>query len=397
MKLRPSRRLAVPPFHLDPRLRGILARWPAGLILGLAGVALVTWLLDGVQRHLVFLPNAGIPFVPLILAVAYGYGWRLGGGVAAAAFLALWFFLIPPAWTLRVTSASDATRLLFGGFLFATQVAWAEALRRSRAANDALRRQRAAAETLIAFGSHELRNPLASVLGYVEMLRRRCDRLGVEDERLRHYLAILDGQARRMAGVIGQYLELSRLEANIFALHRRPCDLIAVVREAVEATAVAAPTHRFALDVAEERIDATVDCERLGQVLANLLANAVRHSPPGSPITVLVARHDDRVLVRVRDQGAGIAPDLLPHIFERGARVENADTRDSGLGLGLYLAREIVERHGGAIWVESAGAGQGTAVSFDLPIDPDEDARALDRRRAPLYSSPRGASPHHEA
>ncbi len=376
LKLRSPRRLAAPPFHLDPRLRGTLARRPAGLLLGLAGVALLTWLLYLVQERVIVLPNVGIPFVPLILAIAYGYGWRVGAVVAGAAFLASWYALIPPFWTFRVASASDATRLLFGGFLFATQVAWAEALRRARAANaatrlanDALQRRQAAAETMIAFGSHELRNPLGSVMGYTEMLRRRCDRLGIADERLRHYLAVLEGQARRMAVVIGQYLELSRLEANIFALHRRPCDLIAIVRETVEAMAVAAPTHRFALDVTAGRIEAVVDCDRLGQVLANLLANAVRHSPPGSPITVLVSRWEDQVQVRVRDQGAGIAPERLPHIFERGAGADDTDNRDSGLGLGLYLAREIVTRHGGAIWVESAGEGQGAAVIFRLPLD----------------------------
>jgi two-component system, OmpR family, phosphate regulon sensor histidine kinase PhoR len=240
-----------------------------------------------------------------------------------------------------------------------------------------------AKDEFLAVAAHELRSPLAAVRGYTDLLLRREQRRSENDEspELRG-LAILGQQVTHMLRLVDNLLDVSRIDAGRLELQRQQINLVALLEQALDQVRPGAQGHELVLDSAVPEL--LVDCDplRIRQVVVNLLGNAVKYSPSGTQVRVLLTRSDldgarlgrlhahvsadePYVLVAVRDQGPGIPEAQLPQLFSRYYRT--GSRRVEGLGLGLYLSREFVLLHGGEIWVESQ-LGAGSTFCFTLPL-----------------------------
>jgi signal transduction histidine kinase len=200
--------------------------------------------------------------------------------------------------------------------------------------------------------------------GYVDLLRSFAEREG----RARDvgYAAQVSAGLERLQRMIDDLMDVNRLELGLFALSLQPVDLAELVRRTADV--LEAPNAPIVVRAPDDLV-VSADADRLRQALENLIGNALAHGPGGAPVAVQVDREERTggpwAVVRVRDAGPGIAPELLPTLFERFARGAGS----TGLGLGLYLARGIAEAHGGTLTVEST-PGQGTTFHLALPEDP---------------------------
>jgi signal transduction histidine kinase len=214
---------------------------------------------------------------------------------------------------------------------------------------------------LVAWVSHDLRTPLAGIRALTESLED-----GVAPDPAVSF-AQLRREVARMGGLLDDLLDLSRIHAGAVALHRQTVSLSDLVSDVVASAQPVAATAGVALaGTAEGHVVASVDARELTRVLDNLVANAVRHTPPGGSVDVSVAEHEGHALVTVQDGCGGIPEDVLPRIFEAGFRGTAARTPrgSEGAGLGLAIVRGIVEAHGGSVAVRNAGAGCRFEVSL---------------------------------
>lgn len=234
----------------------------------------------------------------------------------------------------------------------------------------ALREMDRLKDDFLSIAGHELRTPLASVLGYAQLLERRFDRL--DRTAILGALRGIREQSEAMAALIDELLDVSRIRTGRLALERSVCDVVGIVREAIERLR----PQRLGPITLEAPPAAPVfgDARRLSQVFANLLDNAAKYSDSPAPIEVRIAIAGGYVRVSVRDYGIGIPPEALGRLFERFYRADNAATRAGGLGLGLYLCQEIVERHNGSIDVRST-LGKGSEFAVQLPLHVERDGR----------------------
>ena len=173
----------------------------------------------------------------------------------------------------------------------------------------------------------------------------------------------------RMELLVNDLLDISRIEGGKLAMRVTESDLAALCRAVAEEQMAASERH-IEVDLPAEPLLVPMDAERIAQVVANLVSNALKYSIHGCPVTLRARREGDFALVAVRDEGAGIPPEAQELLFERFYRVPGVQVQTGsgvGMGLGLYISREIVERHGGRIWVESA-VGEGTTFFFTLPV-----------------------------
>jgi len=219
---------------------------------------------------------------------------------------------------------------------------------------------------LLANVSHELRTPLASIKGFSTLLLDYDKRIK-RDER-RQYLGTIDRATDRLLELVNQLLDMSRLEARRLSITKVPTSIRKLVREAAAEAQVSFPKHQFVLKLAKGLPRVDIDATRIRQVLDNLLSNAIKYSEEGTEVVISVRRAEDELLVSVADQGIGIPADQLSRVFERMFRVEQAPaSRARGAGLGLSIAKGLVELQGGRIWVESE-EGKGTTSYFTLPV-----------------------------
>lgn len=224
--------------------------------------------------------------------------------------------------------------------------------------------------------SHELKTPVAVLKAYTELLARKSE---IEPARSsdREVLGRMMEQADRMLAMIDQVLDLQRIESGQFSLEIDNFDITETTRRVAESLQVAATNHRMVLQT-NGRLVVAADRRRIEQVLVNLMENAVKFSPAGGEITVTVRVHPSEegrqeAMVAVSDQGIGIASGDLSRIFERFYQGKGRYHRGHvGLGLGLHITREIVERHGGKVWAESM-EGQGATFYFTLPVSTVEE------------------------
>ncbi len=227
----------------------------------------------------------------------------------------------------------------------------------------------------VAAVSHELRTPLTSIYGFAETLLRQ-DILFGEEER-RTFLGYIASESERLTGIVDQLLNVARLDTGDLQVNLVPTDVGALVETAVEAIAQHPQSdgHRFVADLPDEPIDAEADGEKLRQILANLLDNAVKFSPDGGTVTVSARRSSDSVEVRVVDEGIGIPEEEQRRIFTRFYRAESVarDPGAGGTGLGLFIAHGLVAAMGGRMWVESR-EGEGSSFVFELPLGPERTA-----------------------
>jgi PAS domain S-box-containing protein len=215
-------------------------------------------------------------------------------------------------------------------------------------------------EDFVAMVSHDLRSPVTVLHGRTQLMRRR----GQYDEK---GLDAMLEQIRRMERLITDLQEVVKFEAGAIELNRLSEELGDLARDAVERARVQDSGHTIRVIRPETPVAGTWDRDRLGQVLDNLLGNAVKYSPQGREIVVRVAIVDGEARLCVRDQGDGIPAATLPNLFERFFRADNAGSA-SGLGLGLYIARMLVEAHGGRIWATSE-PGEGSVFTIALPLE----------------------------
>jgi PAS domain S-box-containing protein len=221
--------------------------------------------------------------------------------------------------------------------------------------------------------SHELRAPLTSIYGFAATLLRDDVRFG-EAER-RTFLTYIASEAERLTSIVDQLLNVARLDAGDLEVHLAPTDVREVVAEVVESAKQAEQNgHRFVVELPDRPLETQTDAEKLGQVLSNLVENAVRFSPGGGTVTVGAYARDDAVEVRVADEGVGIPEAERERIFSKFYRADPASeliSAGTGTGVGLFIVRGLVNALGGRISVSSA-EGVGSCFVVELPRSQDE-------------------------
>ncbi len=218
--------------------------------------------------------------------------------------------------------------------------------------------------TFVSVISHELKTPVALIKGYVSTLRREdasWDPTIVKDS-----LEVIEEEADRLTELIENLLDASRLQAGALAINQSDVALDDLVERIAQRFRTQTQVHTIEADFPEDFPVILADEDRIAQVLSNLLSNAIKYSPDGGRINIVGQVRPTQVVVCVSDQGPGIAPGDIPHIFDRFYRAAEASRSTKGAGLGLYLARAVVEAHGGRIWVDPR-PGDGARVCFSLP------------------------------
>ena len=213
--------------------------------------------------------------------------------------------------------------------------------------------------------SHELRTPLASIKGYSTALL--LDEVEWDETSRREFLTLIDEECDKLESIVHDFLDAARIEAGRLEIEFQPVMLPRLAQAEADSVSRHTPVHRFVLDFPSDFPVLDADPVRIGQVIRNLLDNAVKYSPQGGLIVMRGTVKEDEVVVSVSDQGMGIAPEDLNKLFERFFRVKTgAGYHIAGSGLGLPISQSIVEAHGGRIWAESQ-MGQGTTLYFTLP------------------------------
>jgi len=271
--------------------------------------------------------------------------------------------------------------------LIAWQVAFA--VERTRAEAQARRSEAAAEEAsrlkddFLATLSHELRTPLNAILGWVQMLQTGI----VSPERLRHAIDVIGRNTNLQARLIEDILDVSRIISGKLEIEHAPVLVAPLIDTVVSGMMPAAQGKNIEL-VKTIPADLPVidgDAKRLHQVLGNVLSNAVKFTPGGGRIDVRCAYQDDAIIIEVQDSGAGIAPEFLPYVFDRFRQADSrAIRRHGGLGLGLAIARHLIEQHDGEIRATSAGPGLGTTVYIRLPVSVDGSDEVAARVSLPV-------------
>jgi signal transduction histidine kinase len=217
--------------------------------------------------------------------------------------------------------------------------------------------------------SHELRTPLNAMLGWVQLLRIHSD----DVEMRNHAIDVVERNARSQVQIVADMLDVSRIITGQMRLALARVDLTRVVRGGCDALAAAAAAKNIELRVetAQLRGDVYGDAARLQQVIWNLVSNAIKFTPAGGRVVVRLGGDDTHAEIAVHDTGVGIAPDVLPFVFDRFRQADSSLTRRfGGLGLGLAIVRHLVELHGGSVHASSAGTGTGAAFAVRLPLHP---------------------------
>jgi PAS domain S-box-containing protein len=244
-----------------------------------------------------------------------------------------------------------------------------ERLRETLEREQAARREAEAAsrskDEFLAMLGHELRNPLSPILTALELMRLRAGSM------LEHERTVIERQVRHLVGLVDDLLDVSRITRGKIELKRRRLELAAVVAKAVEMASPLFEQRRHTLRVAVPAAGLAVDADevRLAQVVANLLMNAAKYTEPGGLVEVRAESHGDEAVLTVEDSGVGIAPDLLPHIFDLFVQGERSiDRSQGGLGLGLAIVKSLTELHGGRVEAHSDGPGRGRRFLERLPL-----------------------------
>jgi two-component system phosphate regulon sensor histidine kinase PhoR len=220
-------------------------------------------------------------------------------------------------------------------------------------------------EDFLRLVSHDLRSPLVGIGGFAQVLLRQFEKAGAS-EADRKYLKFIAVGAERMTAIIQDLVDLVQLEGEQAEIRAQAVALSDFVRDYLERAAVTMDVGRVITDLPAGLPPVASDPSRLERILTNLLSNALKYSPCEAPVHLAAERAGGEVLVSVTDEGPGIAPEDLPRLFDRFYRCKTARKRE-GLGLGLYIAKMLVEAQGGRIWVDSEPE-KGSAFRFTLPV-----------------------------
>jgi signal transduction histidine kinase len=232
------------------------------------------------------------------------------------------------------------------------------------AANSLLQEQLARQEQFTAIVAHELRSPLTPIINYAQIVARPNQRR----ETIERGTNIIISQAWRLTRLVSDLLDSSRLSTGQFTLSCGPCDAVVLVKEVVEQLRPVAPYHRFAIETPDTPMIGNWDYGRLQQALGNLVDNAIKYSDEETTITVRAWQTPGLAHISVHNEGVGISVADIDQLFRPYSRLPGSNPR-RGSGLGLYIARCIVEAHGGELRLDQpAGDHQGTTFSFNLPM-----------------------------
>jgi signal transduction histidine kinase len=220
-------------------------------------------------------------------------------------------------------------------------------------------------DEFIGMASHELKTPITSLKGFAYVLRRHLSKQG-DAQGLQH-LSRIDTQLDKLTKLVSELLDMSRMQTGKLALQQAPVDLDVLVGETVENMQAATSTHRLLL-LEKARARVLGDKDRLGQVLVNVLVNAIKYSPLADRVLVRLSRNEHHALIRIQDFGIGINEAHQQKVFERFYQVTDpVEKTYPGLGIGLYICKQIIEQHHGHIEVHSR-KGEGSTFSITLPL-----------------------------
>jgi signal transduction histidine kinase/DNA-binding response OmpR family regulator len=233
-------------------------------------------------------------------------------------------------------------------------------------------------DEFISIVSHELKNPLASIKGYAGLLQRRAKKDSTLQQAVKG-LEVIEQQVNRMSTLLDHLRDVSQIGMDRFTIEPGPLDIAELTQRIAYDMQTTTNNHDLQLSVAEDPLMVDGDEFRLSQALTNLIGNAIKYSPAGGTIEIAARRSDDPpsrpaeipassfAMITVSDQGIGIPQDVQDRLFQRFFRAPNTKGRISGMGLGLYITREIIQRHGGYLWVESE-EGNGSTFGIALPL-----------------------------
>jgi signal transduction histidine kinase len=226
--------------------------------------------------------------------------------------------------------------------------------------------------------AHELKTPLTSLLGNVQLIQRRAAREGLLQERDQRAFGVVAAQTHRLQQMVEALLDVTRLESGHLSLHRAPLDLGSLAQRIVEEVQPTLSIHTITTTIRGTALIVDGDALRLEQVLQNIIQNAVKYSPAGGVIAIETFLQDRSVCVSIADQGIGIPQNSLQRLFSRFYRADNVNGKQiSGMGIGLYVVQEIITLHGGSVTVESM-EGRGSTFTICLPLrDDPQDAEPL--------------------
>ncbi len=314
-------------------------------------------------------------FVPAVMLASWFGGVTAGLVATIAAILSSDLLLLQPFGSFLAHGTRDLIVLaLFGGVCVSMSVLTAgrrqaeaereKALQAAEQARHDAEINSRLKDQFLATLSHELRTPLNAVLGWTRMLSQGQ----VEPHKVAAALASIERNAHAQKQLVDDLLDVSSIVSGRLRLHPREIDLADVVRGAVDSVRLSIDARHHRLSLQLKPVLIIGDADRLRQVMWNLLSNAVKFTPDGGDIIVHVEHSGQMARISVRDNGRGITPEFLPHVFEPFRQADASITRTSGgVGLGLALVRHLVEAHGGSVSVWSAGVRQGTTFEVLLP------------------------------
>ena len=232
---------------------------------------------------------------------------------------------------------------------------------------DDMKKQEKLKNDFIKMANHELKTPVTTIKGYVQLLKKM--RAKSEDKFLVNSLNTIENQVNKLNSLIGDLLDISRMESGKLPLNMKDFSLVELVTETIEDIKASDDSHHINFELKHSSdIEVHADKERLTQVLNNLLTNAIKYSPAASNVDVELFTDGKCAIVSVRDYGIGIDSEELTKIFERFYRVSGDDEETfPGFGIGLFIVKDILDRHQGKIWVESE-KDQGSKFYFSLPL-----------------------------
>jgi PAS domain S-box-containing protein len=281
-----------------------------------------------------------------------------------------WTHLLKDGSTLEVLTTSHAVS--FGEkearFVMAEDLTESQRLElelhQSKARAEASAELGRAKDEMVSLVSHEMRTPLASIVGFTELLTTR----EVTPEQRKEYLSVMLQEGHRLTALINDFLDLRRIEGGHMTMSFAPADIGALIKRVVELFGKSGGTV-VTTSLADDLPLVRADSDSIFRVVANLLSNARKYSPNGGAIVVRAGLVDGMVEISVQDEGLGIPHDALAHLFQKFYRIDTVDRRTiRGTGLGLAISKNIVEAHGGTIAARSAGPGQGSVFFFTLPV-----------------------------
>jgi K+-sensing histidine kinase KdpD len=375
--------------------------WPKvkGYVFAVCGVAAVTAALGPFHERLSS-TTVALALLLVVLFAATGWGSRPALLAALLGVVCFNLFFLPPVYTFTIADPQNWVAL--AAFLITALVVGELSARAKRRAqeSEAGRREierlyneyRAAAErarqaevfeqgerlksALLDAVTHDLRTPLTSIKAAVTTLLDQAE-VTLDDEARREFFEVINEEADRLNHFVENMVELARIEAGAVSLRRRWSSVEEIVTMARERAEALTRGHRLEVELESELPVARVDASLIAEVLYSLIDNAVKYSPAGSRIKISARRaENEMIMIAVEDEGRGIPAELRERVFDKffRATTEGAASlgRPMGLGMGLAIARGIVEAHGGRIWVESGAGGVGSRVAFTVPIGDEE-------------------------